>query len=181
MGDQGAVAIAEGAKALFATTLGSRDKYSGIGGGPSGLPRETEPRARLTEDFFFIIGFPEAVGSKPWSIQSLIKASFGAAILSPFGGMYGSFRREGRRWSKLFEDSPGRATSPELPPARIPFMLVRSSPPFALSGLWQELQDSSKSGRRSSSKFGFSGLEIRKCPRQKELAKIALLNKEFMV
>lgn len=97
MGDHGAVAIAEGAKALWETTCGSSDKYSGMGGGPSGLPDETEPRAKLTEDFFFTIGFPDAVGSNPWSIQSLIKASLGAAILSPFGGMCGSFNRAAKR------------------------------------------------------------------------------------
>jgi hypothetical protein len=47
-------------------------------------------------------------------------------------------------------------TSPELPPARIAFMLVRSSPPRARSGLWHELQDCSNTGIISSWKFGFS-------------------------
>ena len=78
------------------------------------------------------------------------------------------------------EDSPGRATSPELPPARIPFMLVRSSPPLALSGLWQELQDSSNSGRRSSWKFGFSELAKSEEARKGRLIATDLLNAEIM-
>ena len=78
------------------------------------------------------------------------------------------------------EDSPGKATSPELPPAKIPFMLVRSSPPFALSGLWQELQDSSNSGTRSSWKFGFSELAKSEEARKGRLIATDLLNDEIM-
>tara|TARA_A100001015_G_scaffold320134_1_gene445457 strand:- start:824 stop:1117 length:294 start_codon:yes stop_codon:yes gene_type:complete len=74
-GDQGAVAMAEGAKGRAVTTAGSRAKCLGIGGGPSGFPKEEEARVRLTDDFFFFIGLPEAVGSIPCATQFLIRIS----------------------------------------------------------------------------------------------------------
>ena len=47
------------------TRKGSRFRCLGMGGGPVGLPMEAPLRARLTDDFFFFIGLPEAVGSIP--------------------------------------------------------------------------------------------------------------------
>jgi hypothetical protein len=57
--------MAGGAKALWETTLGSRERYSGMGGGPFGFPMDTDPRARFAEGFFFVIGLPDAVASNP--------------------------------------------------------------------------------------------------------------------
>ena len=86
-GDQGAAVIAGEAKARLVTTDGSKDKYLGMGGGPSGLPMFTFPRARFTVDFFFCIGLPLAEGKSPKSIHFLIRSISGCGILSSLWGM----------------------------------------------------------------------------------------------
>ena len=70
---------------------GSKDKgFSGIGGGPSGLPLRTAPSATVSVGLFKTKALPSAVSSNPSLIHFSKRAIEASATLGLLGGMKGS-------------------------------------------------------------------------------------------
>src|SRR4051812_33056473 len=96
-------------------TTGWQSTFSGIAGGPSGLPMLLgADNARL--GFFLIDAFEPAVSRAPCSIHFLIKSSFASGSLSVIGGISGFSEWLTRAHIRELARSPASTTSPLLPP-----------------------------------------------------------------
>src|SRR5882724_10025946 len=136
-GAQGLAAMQPTAQGRGARTTGSGSRSRGMGGGPSGF--FIAPPATLKSIFGFAetAGLPVAVSSAPPAIQALMMSSSLSGSLSFFGGIAGSSACVTTLKSKLPSGSPELMTGPLLLPARELAYVLRSSPAFFLSGLWQ--------------------------------------------